>query len=90
MKVRVRGDFSTEWGSGKRHISRDLYQACKKSADELYSLPNSRMEELPFDGYKVLMGKDFRYAFAGLLTKKRSRDVDVAADATSRKRSVVR
>ena len=77
LKVRVKGDFATEWGQGKKHVSRDLFQACKKSAEDLYSLPTSRMEELPFDSYRCLIGKDFRYAFSSLLTKKRSRDSDV-------------
>ena len=72
----MKGDYSAEWGQGKRHVSRDLFQACKKSGEELYQLPSSRMEELPFDSYRCLIGKDFRYAFSSLLSKKRVRDSD--------------
>lgn len=86
LRVKVRGDFSNEWGQGKNHISRDLFQACKKAAEDAYPLPISRMEELPFDAYRCLIGKEFRYAFSGLLTKKRNRDLDSNASVSSKKR----
>ena len=37
------------------------------------------MEELPFDSYRCLIGKDFRYAFSSLLSKKRTRESDVGS-----------
>ena len=73
ITVSVRGDFCTEWGSGRKQVSREMYSVAKRSVEDLAALPGSRLDEPPFDSYRTPLAREFRYAFNRLMTKKRKR-----------------
>ena len=61
-------------------MTADMFNSAKRSMEETVKDPVARGDEPPYDGCKVLLGKDFRYAFAALTNKKRSRPVGTADD----------
>jgi len=72
LRATIGNDFRTEWGSGRRGVSGDLFETAKRTMEEAVKLPILRADEPPIDGYKVPIGRDFRYNFMGLLSKKRN------------------
>ena len=74
LKVNVSDGFLGEWGSGRRHVTSEMFSSVKKSVEDLSVLPSMRADEPPIDAFKVLLGKEFKYSFLGVLSKKRLHD----------------
>ena len=72
MTSSVGDNFRTEWGSGRKCVSSDMFEIAKRSMEEVVKMPILRADEPPVDAYKIPIGRDFRYCFYGLLSKKRS------------------
>ena len=64
--------FQSEWGSGRKCVTTDLFETAKRTMEETVKMPLLKADEPPMDGYKVPIGRDFKYCFYGLLSKKRS------------------
>ena len=72
LKISIGDTFRPEWGSGRRHVSSDLFESTKRSIEERVKMPILRADEPPGDSYKVPLARNFRYCFYNLLSKKRS------------------
>ena len=76
----MKSSFRSEWGSGRRLVTADMFNTAKRSMEETVKDPVSRGDEPPYDGCRVMLGKDFKYAFANLTNKKRGRSSASADD----------
>ena len=74
LRATIGNEFRSEWGSGRKTVSGDLYETAKRTMEETVKMPILRASEPPLDGYKVPIGRDFRYTFQNLLSKKRGVD----------------
>ena len=61
-------------------MTADMFNSAKRSMEEVVKDPVARGDEPPYDGCKVMLGKDFRYAFANLTNKKRGRQAGSVDD----------
>ena len=50
-----------------------MFNTAKRAKEDVVKDPVSRGDEPPYDGCRVMLGKDFKYAFANLTNKKRGR-----------------
>jgi len=74
LRVSIADNFRPEWGSGRKHVTTDLFEATKRIMEERVKMPILRADEPVNDSYRVPLSRNFRYCFQGLLSKKRSID----------------
>ena len=74
LRVSIADNFRHEWGSGRKHVSTELFESTKRAMEERVKLPVLRADEPVNDSYRVPLARNFRYCFYGLLSKKRSLD----------------
>ena len=72
LKVSLDDTFRPEWGSGRRHVSCDLFESTKRSIEERVKMPILRADEPSVDSYRVPLARNFHYCFYSLLSKKRT------------------
>ena len=65
--------FRSEWGQGRKLVTADTYHSAKRAMEDLVKDPSIRGDEPPCDSFKTHLGKDFKYSFGTLMSKKRSR-----------------
>ena len=79
LRASIGSDFRTEWGTGRKGVSGEMFETAKRTMEETVKMPILRADEPPFDSYKVPIGRDFRYSFQSILSKKRN--LDKSADS---------
>ena len=83
LRVTVGDNFRTEWGSGRKLVTCELYESTKRSMEERVKMPVLRADEPQNDAYRITLARNFRYCFHGLLSKKRSLD-NISASSLAR------
>ena len=79
--LELKSDFRSEWGHGRKMVTSDMYHSAKRRMENFIKDPNVLIDEPPCDSFRTHLGKDFQYAFANLLTKKRVRTSGASDDS---------